>query len=123
MWKQKWQKKGERFGGGKLRATVKDSCFWCGQLGHWASQCTHPGEASALGGGLGQHCLKGVLCSLEGRDFWLQQKALPPPHPGPEPTLASQKEGGEDEGDTQTLPTLEEVAQQPGTAYCQLPGE
>ncbi|XP_070078716.1 ATP-dependent DNA helicase Q4 isoform X2 [Equus przewalskii] len=82
VWKQKWQKKGERFGGGKLRATVKDSCFWCGQLGHWASQCTHP-----------------------------------------EPTLASQKEGGEDEGDTQTLPTLEEVAQQPGTAYCQLPGK
>ncbi|XP_058421163.1 ATP-dependent DNA helicase Q4 [Diceros bicornis minor] len=79
-WRQKWQKKGECFGGGQPRATVKDSCFWCGQLGHWASQCTHPA-----------------------------------------PTLAPQKEAGEDEGDTQTLPTLEEVAQRTGTATCQLP--
>ncbi|XP_045633383.1 LOW QUALITY PROTEIN: ATP-dependent DNA helicase Q4 [Ursus americanus] len=39
MWKQKWQKKGECFGGGQPKATVKNSCFQCGQLGHWSSQC------------------------------------------------------------------------------------
>nr|XP_035961662.1 ATP-dependent DNA helicase Q4 isoform X2 [Halichoerus grypus] len=42
MWKQKWQKKGERFGGGQPRATVRNSCFRCGQLGHWSSQCPQP---------------------------------------------------------------------------------
>ncbi|XP_072601948.1 ATP-dependent DNA helicase Q4 isoform X1 [Vulpes vulpes] len=39
MWKQKWRKKGEHFGGGQARATADDSCFRCGQLGHWSSQC------------------------------------------------------------------------------------
>ncbi|XP_022358237.1 LOW QUALITY PROTEIN: ATP-dependent DNA helicase Q4 [Enhydra lutris kenyoni] len=39
MRKQKWQKKRECFGGGQPRATVKNSCFQCGQLGHWSSQC------------------------------------------------------------------------------------
>nr|XP_025727152.1 ATP-dependent DNA helicase Q4 isoform X2 [Callorhinus ursinus] len=42
MWKQKWQKKGECFGGGQPRATVRNSCFRCGQLGHWSSQCPQP---------------------------------------------------------------------------------
>nr|XP_055169852.1 ATP-dependent DNA helicase Q4 isoform X1 [Nyctereutes procyonoides] len=42
MWKQKWQKKGEHFGGGQARATADDSCFRCGQLGHWSSQCPQP---------------------------------------------------------------------------------
>ncbi|XP_039702067.1 ATP-dependent DNA helicase Q4 isoform X3 [Pteropus medius] len=39
VYKQKWQKKRECFGGGQPRTTAKDSCFRCGQLGHWASQC------------------------------------------------------------------------------------
>ncbi|XP_045417115.1 ATP-dependent DNA helicase Q4 isoform X3 [Lemur catta] len=40
-WKQKWQKKGECFGGGGPRATVKAGLS-CGQLGHWAPQCPQP---------------------------------------------------------------------------------
>ncbi|XP_072601951.1 ATP-dependent DNA helicase Q4 isoform X4 [Vulpes vulpes] len=47
MWKQKWRKKGEHFGGGQARATADDSCFRCGQLGHWSSQCPQSGEVSA----------------------------------------------------------------------------
>ncbi|XP_065751246.1 ATP-dependent DNA helicase Q4 [Phocoena phocoena] len=42
VWKQKWQKKGECFGGGQRRATAQDSCSQCGQLSHWASQCPQP---------------------------------------------------------------------------------
>ncbi|OBS67180.1 hypothetical protein A6R68_04272 [Neotoma lepida] len=44
VWKQKWKKKREQFGGGGPRATVKDTCFQCGQSGHWASQCSQPGS-------------------------------------------------------------------------------
>uniref|UniRef100_A0A8C8YBZ5 Uncharacterized protein n=1 Tax=Panthera leo TaxID=9689 RepID=A0A8C8YBZ5_PANLE len=36
---------------------------------------------------------------------------------------APQKEGGENEDDTQTLLTLEEVVQRTGSASCRLPGE
>ncbi|XP_077207416.1 ATP-dependent DNA helicase Q4 isoform X2 [Paroedura picta] len=39
-WKQKWQKKGEQFGGGGRHLDRSgDACFRCGGLGHWASQC------------------------------------------------------------------------------------
>ncbi|NXF81550.1 RECQ4 helicase, partial [Sclerurus mexicanus] len=34
VWKQKWRKKSERFGGGGA-----DVCFRCGQRGHWAAEC------------------------------------------------------------------------------------
>ncbi|KAF6100893.1 RecQ like helicase 4 [Phyllostomus discolor] len=47
-WKQKWKKKRECFGGGQPRTTDKDSCFRCGQLGHWASQCLQQGPKPAL---------------------------------------------------------------------------
>ncbi|KAM4044045.1 LOW QUALITY PROTEIN: ATP-dependent DNA helicase Q4 [Anomaloglossus baeobatrachus] len=47
MWKQKWQKKGEQFGGGgRPYSCSEDNCFRCGQLGHWASQC--PGRGVPL---------------------------------------------------------------------------
>ncbi|XP_049710319.1 ATP-dependent DNA helicase Q4 isoform X5 [Elephas maximus indicus] len=42
VWKQKWQKKQECFGGSHPKSTFKNSCFRCGQLGHWASQCHQP---------------------------------------------------------------------------------
>ncbi|KAL1767571.1 ATP-dependent DNA helicase Q4 [Sigmodon hispidus] len=44
VWKQKWRKKREQFEGSSRRATVKDTCFRCGQLGHWAPQCPKPGS-------------------------------------------------------------------------------
>ncbi|XP_066873773.1 ATP-dependent DNA helicase Q4 isoform X1 [Kogia breviceps] len=44
VWKQKWQKKGECFGGGQRRATAQDSCSPCGQLRHWTPQGPQPGE-------------------------------------------------------------------------------
>nr|XP_005908196.1 PREDICTED: ATP-dependent DNA helicase Q4 [Bos mutus] len=41
-WKQKWQKKGECFGGGQPRAPAQDSCSQHGQLSQWASRCPQP---------------------------------------------------------------------------------
>ncbi|XP_075053685.1 ATP-dependent DNA helicase Q4 isoform X3 [Mixophyes fleayi] len=44
MWKQKWHKKGEQFGGGgKHFNHSEDTCFRCGATGHWAAHC--PGKA------------------------------------------------------------------------------
>ncbi|XP_051015305.1 ATP-dependent DNA helicase Q4 [Acomys russatus] len=45
VWKQKWKKKRETFGGSGPGATVKDTCFRCGQSGHWAAQCCKSGSA------------------------------------------------------------------------------
>ncbi|XP_039186115.1 ATP-dependent DNA helicase Q4 isoform X1 [Crotalus tigris] len=40
VWKQKWQKKGQLFGGGgRLVDRSNDTCFKCGGRGHWSSQC------------------------------------------------------------------------------------
>ncbi|XP_055288320.1 ATP-dependent DNA helicase Q4 [Moschus berezovskii] len=46
-WKQKWQKKGECFGGGQPRAPAQDSCSQHGQLSHWTSRCPQPGPLLA----------------------------------------------------------------------------
>ncbi|XP_075436613.1 LOW QUALITY PROTEIN: uncharacterized protein LOC142473301 [Ascaphus truei] len=48
MWKQKWNKKGEQFGGGGAKHfnRSEDTCFRCGSSGHWASDCA--GKAPAL---------------------------------------------------------------------------
>ncbi|XP_021072277.1 ATP-dependent DNA helicase Q4 [Mus pahari] len=48
VWKQKWKKKQAAFGGSGPRATVKDTCFRCGQFGHWASQCSQPGSTPTI---------------------------------------------------------------------------
>ncbi|XP_050796528.1 ATP-dependent DNA helicase Q4 isoform X3 [Gopherus flavomarginatus] len=40
VWKQKWQKKSEWFGGGgRCFDRSSDTCFRCGGTGHWASEC------------------------------------------------------------------------------------
>ncbi|XP_067416206.1 ATP-dependent DNA helicase Q4 [Emydura macquarii macquarii] len=49
VWKQKWQKKGEWFGGGgKCFDRGSDTCFRCGGTGHWASECKGRGPAPAV---------------------------------------------------------------------------
>ncbi|XP_027765719.1 ATP-dependent DNA helicase Q4 [Empidonax traillii] len=40
VWREKWRKKSERFGGGRSGV-----CFRCGNAGHWAAQC--PGSFPA----------------------------------------------------------------------------
>ncbi|XP_064364024.1 ATP-dependent DNA helicase Q4 isoform X3 [Dromaius novaehollandiae] len=48
VWKQKWQKKGEHFGGGSRSLDrSSDVCFRCGGTGHWASACKGRGPAAA----------------------------------------------------------------------------
>ncbi|XP_046305194.1 ATP-dependent DNA helicase Q4 isoform X6 [Marmota monax] len=47
-WKQKWQKKGECFGGGGARPPAKDSCFQSGPFGRWVPQCSKPGPTLNL---------------------------------------------------------------------------
>lgn len=44
-------------------------------------------------------------------------------NPCPGPTLAPQKEGGEDKDDMQSCPTLEDVTQRINTTCCYLPSE
>uniref|UniRef100_F7FCZ1 DNA 3'-5' helicase n=1 Tax=Ornithorhynchus anatinus TaxID=9258 RepID=F7FCZ1_ORNAN len=47
VWKQKWQKKGQQFGGGGSHGSHEnDTCFRCGGRGHWAAQCRRRGAPS-----------------------------------------------------------------------------
>ncbi|XP_045142619.1 ATP-dependent DNA helicase Q4 [Echinops telfairi] len=97
--KQKWQKKRVCFRSSLSGTPAKDSCFRCGQPGHWASQCPqsggpHPGTKS----GLERCCVP-------------YKAALPVPHPSPEPPLA-REEGGRDQ---------DKVAHKMGATNCQLP--
>nr|XP_008120225.1 PREDICTED: ATP-dependent DNA helicase Q4 [Anolis carolinensis] len=52
VWKQKWQKKGELFGGGggggRILGRSSDTCFRCGEVGHWASQCKGKAASQSL---------------------------------------------------------------------------
>ncbi|NXN57004.1 RECQ4 helicase, partial [Rynchops niger] len=50
VWKQKWQKKAELFGGGggTSRDRSSDVCFRCGGTGHWASTCRGREPAAGL---------------------------------------------------------------------------
>uniref|UniRef100_A0A8C4YMJ3 DNA 3'-5' helicase n=1 Tax=Gopherus evgoodei TaxID=1825980 RepID=A0A8C4YMJ3_9SAUR len=49
VWKQKWQKKGEWFGGGgRCFDRGSDTCFRCGGTGHWASECKGRGKTFYL---------------------------------------------------------------------------
>ncbi|XP_038615914.1 ATP-dependent DNA helicase Q4 [Tachyglossus aculeatus] len=48
VWKQKWQKKGQQFGGGGSPSGRgnDDACFRCGERGHWAARCRRRGPPS-----------------------------------------------------------------------------
>ncbi|XP_055655252.1 ATP-dependent DNA helicase Q4 isoform X2 [Falco peregrinus] len=49
VWKQKWQKKAEQYGGGTRSIDrSSDICFSCGRTGHWASACRGQGMAAGL---------------------------------------------------------------------------
>ncbi|NWI12483.1 RECQ4 helicase, partial [Crypturellus soui] len=48
VWKQKWRKKAEQFGGGGGdRDRSSDLCFRCGAAGHWAAACPGRGDQRA----------------------------------------------------------------------------
>ncbi|XP_053916305.1 ATP-dependent DNA helicase Q4 isoform X2 [Cuculus canorus] len=49
VWKQKWQKKAEHFGGGGGSLQIRNSsvCFRCGGTGHWASSCRSRGMTAS----------------------------------------------------------------------------
>ncbi|XP_045864331.1 LOW QUALITY PROTEIN: ATP-dependent DNA helicase Q4 [Meles meles] len=122
VWKQKWQKKGECFGGGRPGATVKSSCLRCGQLGHWSSRCPQSRATRALGeertdtsddtGTRGHRGARGGTASSSSS----QQLPVPDTEPPPGP-----QKSAENEDDVQTQLTGGAAAQSTGTARCPLP--
>ncbi|NXJ37818.1 RECQ4 helicase, partial [Ciconia maguari] len=92
VWKQKWQKKAERFGGGGGSVDrSSDVCFRCGGTGHWASACR------------GRE--KGLASHLEAAAGSLPEES-----------------GYADEEEEAPLPTLEEVARRTNTICRELSG-
>lgn len=133
MWKQKWRKKAEWFGGGGGSGTrSSDVCFKCGAMGHWASECRGLGKLGLAKPGLAEAGVSFVLF-LPPYGFSMQRVGsggsdeavdlsgvlLVEANSVPLP----EDHGGADDEEDLPLPTLEEVARRTNSICRDLPGE